>query len=212
MRDLVKLLTSMSFGIFVIALCCVYFIVMGYIPEPMRFVIRISLLSLLCLDLALCTINRFRGLISGVTARKLGVFLFHIGVVVTITAGFLGGQGHSASIRLIESETADLNNLGFPVTFKVDAVEAEYYPSGDVKQYLTKIVLLDGNQEIEVKSISVNHPADYKGIKIYQSTFESTPNGNVTGLTVKTEPGLPVVWTGFAILSVGVVLMLSRRN
>ncbi|MFX4262163.1 cytochrome c biogenesis protein ResB [Pelotomaculum propionicicum] len=151
-------------------------------------------------------------LISGITTWKLGVFFFHIGVIVTIAAGFLGGQGHSAGIMLKEHQVADLNSLGFPVVIRVEDARAEFYPSGAVKQYYTTIVLLDEEKEIEVKNISVNHPANYKGIKIYQSKFEATPEGNVTGLTVKTEPGLPFVWTGFALLSGGIVLMLFRRN
>jgi cytochrome c biogenesis protein ResB len=202
----------MSFGIFVIALCCIYFMVMGYIPEPLRFITRISLLSLLCLDLGICTVNRLTSLFRGITASKLGVLLFHLGVAVTITAGLLGGQGHSASILLKENQSADLNDLGFPIAFKVAAVRAEYYPSGEIKQYFTNIVLLEEDKEIAAKDISVNHPAEYNGIKIYQSKFEASPDGYVTGLTVKTEPGLPLVWTGFAVLGVGIFLMLFRRN
>jgi cytochrome c biogenesis protein ResB len=202
----------MPFGIFVIALCCIYFMALGYIPESLRFITRIYLLSLLCLNLMICTVTRFRSLLSGITARKLGVLLFHVGVMITITAGFLGGQGHSASILLKENQSADLNNLGFPVAFKVAAARVEYYPSGEIKQYITNIVLLEKGKEITAKDISVNHPAKYNGIKIYQSKFEASPDGNFTGLTVKTDPGLPLVWTGFAVLGVGIFLMLFRRN
>ena len=151
-------------------------------------------------------------MLSGVTVSKLGVLLFHVGVAVTIIAGFLGGQGHSASILLKENQSVDLNDLGFPLAFKVAALRAEYYPSGEIKQYFTNIVLYEEEKEIAVKNISVNHPAELNGIKIYQSKFEASPDGNYTGLTVKTEPGLPLVWTGFAVLGVGIFLMLFRRN
>lgn len=208
MSNLIKLISSMPFGIFIIAVCCSCFVVVGCLPEANRIIITAPLLFLLCLNLLLCTLNRIKSIIIG----KLGYLLLHLGVAVIIIAGFLGGLGHSAFIQVRVNQAVDLTPMGFPIKFRAESIRAEYYPSGEVKQYLTTISFLEEEQLVVTKDISVNNPAKYKGIKIYQSRFETTSDGSISGLTVKTEPALPLVWTGFTLLSCGVVVMWFGRK
>lgn len=203
MSKATKTLTSTNFGIFVLIVCCLYFVFMQNIPGTLCFLIRILLLTLLCINLLFCVISRCRILAHSMTARKVGSLFLHLGIIVIISAGFCGGLRQNAAIKILENETVDLTPKGFPVAIRAEEIKSEHYPGGEIKQFFTTISFLEKDRVVQTKTISVNHPASYKGIKVYQSTFESTPNGNVSGLTVKKEPYLHFVWVGFAFLSAG---------
>nr|WP_277444268.1 cytochrome c biogenesis protein ResB [Pelotomaculum isophthalicicum] len=185
---------------------------MEYIPENPRFLFRTILFVVLCLNILSCVIARFRSLTCNITTRKLGDLLLHLGIALIILAGLLGGPKHSAYIQIKEHETVDLEHEGFPIAVRAEVIEAEYYAGGAVKQYFTTISILESGREVDVKHISVNHPASYKEIKIYQSTFRTAPGGNISGLTVKSEQGLPFVRTGLLSLAAGSVLILLGRR
>lgn len=55
--------------------------------------------------------------------------------------------------------------------------------------------------------VAVNNPLRFEGISIYQTSFGKDPEGReYTGFQIVRDPGLPLVWSGFALLLVGLFL------
>ncbi|MFQ5964458.1 MAG: cytochrome c biogenesis protein ResB [Candidatus Scalinduaceae bacterium] len=75
-----------------------------------------------------------------------------------------------------------------------------------VKDYKSKLRVLEDGKTVLSKTIEVNDPLKYKGYVFYQSSYD--PEGErYTGLQVTRNPGLSVVYSGFILLCVGVVFI-----
>lgn len=90
----------------------------------------IGLLLLFCLNLLLCTINRFRLKIS-----FLGVFLTHLGILLIALGAVLGSIfGEKGYLGLSEGKTVDSyqgssdNEIKLPFKIRLDKFEVERYP------------------------------------------------------------------------------------
>ncbi|OUM03165.1 cytochrome c biogenesis protein ResB [Variovorax sp. JS1663] len=80
-----------------------------------------------------------------------------------------GGQGSVAI--LIQSDGVLLQELPFSIELKKFIVD--YYATGMPKLFASEVVLHDRETGRQVPArIEVNHPASYKGIEIYQSSFD----------------------------------------
>lgn len=76
-----------------------------------------------------------------------------------------------------------------------------------VKSYTSRITLLDKNGgEITRAVVKVNQPLTCRGFTIYQSSYDREAH-RWTGLQVVSDPGLWVVYVGFALLVVGVAFI-----
>ncbi len=76
-----------------------------------------------------------------------------------------------------------------------------------VKSYVSEVTILDKNgAEVRKASIKVNKPLTYRGYTIYQSSYDKEAR-RWTGLQVVTDPGLWVVYAGFALLLAGVAFI-----
>lgn len=77
----------------------------------------------------------------------------------------------SSTAILSQSDGVLLQELPFAVELKKFAVE--YYPTGMPKLFASDIVIHDkATGQTEAARVEVNHPASYKGIQIYQSSFD----------------------------------------
>jgi cytochrome c biogenesis protein ResB len=76
-----------------------------------------------------------------------------------------------------------------------------------VKSYVSEITILDGaGREVKKAALKVNQPLTHRGYTIYQSSYDRESHG-WTGLQVVADPGLWVVYAGFALLLAGVVFI-----
>jgi len=87
------------FGIILIASCCLCLGLLKCLPQQIQPPLRGALLGLLGLNIICCTFSRFRDF-KRLTPEKMGDLLLHLGIVVIIFAGFLGGLGYSASLEI----------------------------------------------------------------------------------------------------------------
>ena len=77
----------------------------------------------------------------------------------------------SSTAILSQSDGILLQELPFAVELKKFIVE--YYPTGMPKLFASDIVIHDKETgESKEERIEVNHPASYKGVQIYQSSFD----------------------------------------
>jgi cytochrome c biogenesis protein len=62
--------------------------------------------------------------------------------------------------------------LGF--TLRCDGVGIEKYPDGSPKQYWSQLAVEENGREVTRKTISVNEPLTYKGVRFFQASYVPT--------------------------------------
>lgn len=117
---------------------------------------------------------------------RLGVHIVHLGVLVIIAAGILGGFfGYSGNIGILEGDADDAivlkdnRTVKLPFKIKLENFELSYYDnSTKPKQYTSEIVISDQGPEKYFK-VGVNNPAIYNGWHIYQASYGFYPSKDV---------------------------------
>lgn len=77
---------------------------------------------------------------------------------------------------------------------------------GPVKDYKSKLTVLDGDKEVLQKTIVVNKPLTYGGYTFYQSSYDQEQL-HWTGLQVTKDPGVPLVYVGFLLMVIGITFI-----
>lgn len=90
----------------------------------------------------------------------------------TFRGNILVPEGAQSSVAILnQSDGVLLQDLPFSIELKKFIVE--YYSTGMPKLFASEVVLHDrATGEQFPKRIEVNHPASYKGVEIYQSSFD----------------------------------------
>ena len=75
-----------------------------------------------------------------------------------------------------------------------------------VADYSSRFTITDGNQKSQGE-VSMNHIYSYRSYRLYQSSYDEDGQGSV--LAVNADPyGIPVTYTGYALLFISLVWML----
>jgi len=64
---------------------------------------------------------------------------------------------------------------------------------------------------ILMRTIKMNHPLKYRGYTFFQSSYVSNGGPETTILSVRNDPGTPLVYAGFLIVIAGVVSLFVSR-
>lgn len=111
---------------------------------------------------------------------RLGSPVLHAGLLVLAAWIFLGAvYGKSFSCRVPEGEAAALTAAGFPFDLRVGRFAVEYYPDFQPRQYRTELTVVEDGREVYSKTIAVNDPLRYRGVKVYQASYGWTLEGTV---------------------------------
>lgn len=86
------------------------------------------------------------------------------------------------------------------------AAEVQGAAPPQVKDYKSSLRILEGNSVVKEKTIEVNAPLSYRGYRFYQSGY-NPQDPKWTSLQVVRDPGVPLVYAGFALMIVGLVLV-----
>lgn len=115
------------------------------------------------------------------------------GAVLMIAAGALYGSvyGYSSEIALpvgtsCEIEAGTISGINSPFSIKLNGFDTVYYPNGTVSDWISDISIERGGAEVLRREVKVNHPLDYGGIKIYQYSYGTAIQTEITdtdGLT-----------------------------
>jgi hypothetical protein len=178
----------------------------------------ILLLSLFWLNLFICTIKRLK-----LWRTKLPSVLTHLGLL-TILAGALitslfGERGFLIVYKGYRQDTfikrdGTFKELDFKL--RLDDFSIEWEDSGakglssaaHIKTFKSKITILENDMPVFVRTIEVNRPLTYKGYGFYQASYDRE-GLRWTGLDVVKDPaGAPVVFSGFIVLNIGIILSL----
>ena len=101
--------------------------------------------------------------------------------------------------------------LGFSIT--LDRFRVNTYPgTSRPRSYESHVTFVDpatGAEESRV--ISMNHPAEFGGYTLYQSSYDQRGAKATTFLSCSRDPGRPVAFAGYIGLMVGMVMVLVTR-
>ncbi len=79
-----------------------------------------------------------------------------------------------------------------------------------IKEFRSSIRIIDENNPAPAGIIKVNAPLQYKGYTFYQSGYDSQ-RLNWTALQVVKDPGVPLVFLGFVLLNIGIMVNFYFR-
>ncbi len=102
---------------------------------------------------------------------RLGPLITHASIIVILVGGiFVGLLGFKEHKRITVGETVDVPGSDFQL--RADDFRVEYYPgSRTPKEYTSVLTVIEDGKPQLTKSIEVNHPLEYKGVKFYQSSY-----------------------------------------
>lgn len=116
-----------------------------------------------------------------------GVYLIHLSVLLILIGGLVGSFfGFEAYVNILEGERIDtvrLQNgmaplkLGFEVA--CDKFVVDFYEDGAPKEYRSELRFFFDGKEAKKASLLVNHPAEFRGITFYQSSYGTVPGDKV---------------------------------
>jgi cytochrome c biogenesis protein ResB len=85
-------------------------------------------------------------------------------------------------------------------------VEHKTMPTGPIKSFKSTIQLVEGESVVGERTVEVNSPFHYKGYTFYQSGY-NPDDLSYTSFQVVKDRGVPVVYTGFALMIAGLFLV-----
>ncbi|MDA8141223.1 MAG: cytochrome c biogenesis protein ResB [Desulfobacteraceae bacterium] len=112
---------------------------------------------------------------------RLGVYAVHLSIVVLLLGGLVGSKfGFDGFVKIPEGESADtitLNSSGrlfkLPFTIRCEDFTVQFYEGGQrPKEFRSSLIITENGREMLRKQIVVNDPLYYKGIGVYQSSYE----------------------------------------
>ena len=105
---------------------------------------------------------------------RFGSDITHISIIVILFGAILGSLWGFQDFRPInEGEIAAIPHTDFQI--KVNRFWMDYYDTGQVKQYYSDLTVLEDGKEVFNKTIYVNEPLEYKGIRLYQASYGLSP-------------------------------------
>lgn len=142
--------------------------------------------------------NRLLFAQQGAWAR-LGVYGVHCSILLILAGALVGSStvaskllrnpqfAFKGSLMLPEGESTDrittfktgeLIALGFQL--RCDTFTIEHYPNGMPKTYRSGVTILEHGQVVKTADIEVNQPLTYKGITLYQSSYQPYQHYRIT--------------------------------
>jgi cytochrome c biogenesis protein len=124
-------------------------------------------------------------------ASRFGVWVVHISLLVVLSGGIVGrltafegtasvpqngGEVQSFNLRTPDGSTPR-KRLGF--TLRCTDFRLKQFESGAPKAYESDLVVLDAQgNEVKRATINVNHPLQYGGVTIFQSSYQALEEGS----------------------------------
>jgi len=155
---------------------------------------------------------------------RLGVYVVHLSVVIFYIAGIASSLGgFITSINLPEGAVVEQvplpnTNVGYNLGFalRVDKFEAQFYPTGEPRDYRSDITIIENGKPVLNGNIRVNQPLTYRGITFYQASafygrFPKTIELNLVDKTSGKTLPLSVPFGKEAILPDGLGTLRSLR-
>ncbi len=116
---------------------------------------------------------------------RLGIYIAHLSLLFILMGGLIGSlYGFRGHVEILEGEAVNQiflrardAEIPRPLDFSVrcDDFNIAYYnlPGKEkhVKEYSSRVTILENGKEVLKKTIQVNHPLHYKGLAFYQANY-----------------------------------------
>jgi cytochrome c biogenesis protein ResB len=86
------------------------------------------------------------------------------------------------------------------------AMQPKMMPTGPIKSFKSTLELVEGESVVGRRIVEVNSPFSYKGYTFYQSGY-NPDDLSYTSLQVVKDPGVAVVYAGFALMIAGLFIV-----
>lgn len=143
--------------------------------------------------------------------KKWGMTLFPFAFLV-ILSGFLLTRYFAIEgfLHLREGESSKqfgVRSSDLPFSLRLVDFRIEHYKNSQrPSQFYSDVMIEDSDYNIEKPySIYMNHILRYRGYRVYQHSFDWDEKGSV--LLVTKDPGTPVMYAGFFLLFIVIVLV-----
>ncbi len=149
--------------------------------------------------------------------RRLSVVTLHLSFIIILLGALLthvfSSKG-AVHLRVGESTSQYMAEDGtlhpLPFTLRLDNFNIVYHrgttAAADYESQLSILSKQGGGAALPV-TISMNKICSHEGIRLYQASYDDDGKGSV--LSVNSDPwGIPVTYTGYALLFLGLVWML----
>jgi cytochrome c biogenesis protein ResB len=94
-----------------------------------------------------------------------------------------------------------------PLRFRyLPSTPADAHPPQQVKEYRSQVQILREGSVVQEKSIKVNLPLSYGGYTLYQFSYDPRDLA-FTSLQIVRDPGVAVVYAGFALMMAGLTVV-----
>ncbi len=88
----------------------------------------------------------------------------------------------------------------------VDGYKMLFSSENTIRDFYSILQIIDGGSMVEEKKIEVNDPLRYKGYSFYQNSYD-TEALSWSGLEIKKDPGVPLVYAGFSMQILGMIII-----
>jgi len=104
------------------------------------------------------------------------LLIIFAGAIIDGLGGFKGFVNLTPGTRIQSVEPLTSTGAPHPLSFVVrcDGAGVERYPDGSPKQYWSQLAVEDNGREVLRKTISVNDPLTYKGVRFFQASYGSS--------------------------------------
>lgn len=150
--------------------------------------------------------------------RKLPVVMMHVSFFVILASAVLG-SGEKVRVRVMAHPdhpvsvgiTEDRKMMELPFTLTLKEFSLEEYPSGEIKTYLSRVVIddEDGMRKVDIR---VNHPARIGSWRIYQSAYDYAQGKWISILECVKDGWYPMIQLAMWLILAGGVWMMFERN
>lgn len=119
---------------------------------------------------------------------RFAVYAVHLSlqflIIGALAGAFWGWEGY---VNIGERETADAIDLkggkgtkALPFTIRCDKFSVAFYENGAPKTYRSDLTFLKDGKTIFQGPLLVNHPISLEGIRVYQASYGSSPDGRAS--------------------------------
>lgn len=153
--------------------------------------------------------------------KQMPTFLMHIsfvvillGALITFLTGTMGEiylRVGASTFQYVEQGTQLVRTLPFRVT--LDTFRVEHYKGTEIpSDYISSVRCTSFSDSTSIQTdISMNNVLDWKGYRLYQSSYDEDLGGSLLG--VNYDPwGTAITYFGYLLLGISMIILLFRKR
>lgn len=121
-------------------------------------------------------------------------------------------EGESSSQFLLAGPGAHESRESLPFAVRLDAFELDVYPGTQrPAMYRSRITVTDGPGHEQAAVIEMNRPFRHGGYTFFQSSYQIEKGREMSILSVSKDPGQDIVFVGYYLLVIGMIVVMITR-